>query len=311
MGVGNFKHVYPKYQAAVDKNLHLKHANNDWVQFMAEAGLVGFGLLLMGMFYYIYLTVKIWAKRNDSFAVCLGMVPLVIMVSMAVHSACDFNFHIPANCMLFAAILAVGFSALHLKGRHRDKVHYQYHTLYLYPQGILVVFLFAGLVGWAGSWTVRHFVAEAYCNTVHNSTLNRDQNPALKKIKAAITWDGTNAGYWYKLAQELIKKRGQELRIQDIELKEQKLRGIQKKIVKTMEQAVRLNPFAVEYHQQLGWEYSRLWLEPDFASKWFPAADLSMERAAYFAGEKHPLLHVKLGHYWVMRSNSPKKVKLS
>ena len=269
---------------------------------MSEAGLVGFGLLLIGMFYYIYLTVKIWSKRNDSFAVCVGMVPLVVMVSMAVHSACDFNFHIPANCIIFAAILAIGFSALHLKGHHRNKVHYKYRILYLNPRGVLSLLLFAGLVIWTGVWTMRHFVAEAYCNTVLNSTLNRDQNPELKKIKASIAWDSCNAGYWYKLAQELIKKRGQGLRIQDTELRGQELREIQKEIVKTMEQAVRLNPFAAEYHQQLGWEYARMWLEPDFGSKWFPAADISMERTAYFVGEKSPFLHIKLGHYWVMRS---------
>ena len=302
VGVGNFKYVYPKYQAAADKNFHIEHANNDWIQFMSEAGVAGFGLLLIGMFYYIYLTVKIWAKRNDSFAVCVGMVPLVVMVSMAVHSSCDFNFHIPANFMVFAAILAIGFSALHLRGHHRSKVHYQYHILYLNPKGVLSLLLFVGLVIWAGVWTMRHFVAEAYCNTVLNSTLNRDQNPALKDIKAAIAWDSRNAGYWYKLALGLSKKRDQGLRIQDAKLKEQELRKIQMEIVKTMEQAVRLNPFEVEYHQQLGWEYARMWLEPDFGSKWFPAADIAMERTAYFAGEKSPLLHVKLGHYWVMRS---------
>ncbi len=302
VGVGNFKYVYPKYQAAADKNFHIEYANNDWIQFMSEAGVVGFGLLLIGMFYYICLTVKVWSKRNDSFAVCVGMVPLVVMVSMAVHSSCDFNFHIPANFMIFAAILAIGFSALHLKGHHRNKVHYQYHILYLNPKGVLSLLLFAGLVIWAGVWTMRHFVAETYCNTVRNSTLNRNRSPALKDIKAAIAWDGRNAGYWYKLALELSKKRDQGLGIKDAKLKEQELRKIQMEIVKTLEKAVRLNPFAVEYHQQLGGEYARMWLEPDFGSKWFPAADIAMERTAYFAGEKSPLLHVKLGHYWVMRS---------
>ncbi|MEE8430907.1 MAG: O-antigen ligase family protein, partial [Candidatus Desulfatibia sp.] len=302
VGVGNFQYAYPRYQAVEDKNRYLMHAHNDWIQFMAEAGIIGFGLLLIGTFYYIYRIIKIWAGRNDPFAVCLGMVPLAVMAAMAVHSYSDFNFHVPANSMVFTAILAIGFSALHLKGHQRDKVHYQYRILSLNPKGVLSLLLFAGLVTWAGVWTMRHFVAEAYCNTVLNSTLNRDQNPALEEIKAAIAWDGRNAGYWYKMALGLIKKRNQGLRMQDTELKEPELRKIQMEIVKTMEQAVRLNPFAVEYHQQLGWEYARMWLEPDFGSKWFPAADISMERTAYFAGEKNPLLHVKLGHYWVMRS---------
>jgi len=302
VGVGNFRYAYPKYQAVEDKKNYLIHAHNDWAQFMAEAGMIGLGLLLIGIFYYTYRIIKTLAGRNDSFALCLGMMPLAVMVAMAVHANSDFNFHIPANCMIFAATLAIGFSSLHIKGRRREKVHYQYHTVYLYPKGILVFFLFAGLVMWTGVWTARHFVAETYCNTVLNATLNRDQNPALQEVKAAIAWDGRNAQYWNKLALELIRKRDERPGIQEIKFREQKLRETQMEIVRNLERAVSLNPFAVEYHVRLGWEYSRLWLEQDFASKWFPAADRSMERAAYFAGEKHPLLHVKLGHYWVMRS---------
>lgn len=302
VGVGNFRYAYPKYQAAEDKNSYLSHAHNDWAQFMAEAGAIGLGLLLIGIFYYAYQIIKALAGRKDPFARSLGMVPLAVMVAMAVHANSDFNLHIPANCLIFAAILAIGFSALHNKQRRRDRVDYQYHTVYLYSKGVWVVCLFTGLVIWTGVWTAKHFAAETHCNTVLNATLNRDQKPAPQEIKTAIAWDGSNAQYWYKLALELIRRRDEESKIQTIKFGEQKLRQAQMEIVRSLERAVNLNPFEVEYHVRLGWEYSRLWLEPDFAAKWFPAADMSMERAAYFAGEKYPMLHVKLGHYWVMRS---------
>jgi hypothetical protein len=71
-----------------------------------------------------------------------------------------------------------------------------------------------------------------------------------------------------------------------------------------LERAVRLNPFEAQYHLRLGWEYAHQWKEPDYYQKWFPAADKSMDRAAYFAGVKNPRLHVELGNYWVMRSKS-------
>lgn len=75
-------------------------------------------------------------------------------------------------------------------------------------------------------------------------------------------------------------------------------------IISALEQAVRLNPLEAKYHVRLAWEYTYLWKDPDYHSKWLPTADISMDRAACFAGEKNPRLHVELGNYWVMRSKT-------
>ena len=158
-----------------------------------------------------------------------------------------------------------------------------------------------GIILWSGFWTVRHFVAEAYCNTVSNSTLNRDRNPPLNEIKQAIWWDPWNAAYRHKLGLELMRMRDKNISAQQsyVYNKANKM-----ETVAAFEQAIRLNPFIAQYHQRLGWEYTYLWKEPDYHKKWLPAADISMGRAAYFAGQKNPSLHVDLGHYWTMRSKS-------
>ena len=44
------------------------------------------------------------------------------------------------------------------------------------------------------------------------------------------------------------------------------------------------------------------WREPDYQAKWMRAADMSMERAAYFSGKASPWLHTQLGRYWTIRS---------
>ena len=41
-------------------------------------------------------------------------------------------------------------------------------------------------------------------------------------------------------------------------------------------------------------------LESD--AKWIKAADVSMERAAYFVKKSNPYQHILLGDYWVMRT---------
>ena len=303
IGVGNFQNAYPKYQADEDKNVFVRHAHNDWAQFLAEAGVTGFCLLVAGIFYYVYRTIRLWRKRSDPFAICLGIAPLAVITAMAIHSYSDFNLHIPANCLMLVAIMAIGYSALHLERHHgRDKTLNRYHTIPLKYKGIFTLLLVLGLIIWPGFWTIRHFMAEVYCNTVTNSTLNRDQSPPLEEIKKAIEWDRWNAQYWYKRARELMRIRNTE--IGNLEADDEDRRKCQMDIIRTLEEAVRLNSFKAGYHIRLGWEYCYMWKDPDYRNRWLPAADISMDRAAYFAGEKTPYLHIHLGNYWVFRSKT-------
>ena len=199
--------------------------------------------------------------------------------------------------------MAIGSAALHLeRRRHREVMLYSYHSLPLQYKGIMVLIPMLGLIIWSGCWTMRHFMAEAYCNTVHNSTLNREQNPALREITKAIEWDRWNGEYYFKMARELAKIRDSEVLNPDWNMEERRKRQLE--IITALEQAVRLNPFNAKYHLTLGWEYTYLWKDRDGYSKWLPAADLSVERAAYWAGVKTPYLHVKIGDYWTMRSKT-------
>lgn len=314
IGVGNFQYVFPKYQAVEDKKKFYLFAHNDWAQYLAEAGIVGLGLLLIGIASYVFQTMKLWKRRNDPYAVCLGVLPVVVLVGMAVHSYSDFNLHIPANFLILVAIMAIGYAALHLERHHRrDRINYRYYELPLKYRGAVVLVLVFGLIGWSGWWTIKHFMAEAYCNTVPNSTLNRDQHPPVEEIVKAIGWDDSNAGYWYKLGEGLRSGKREGRREDGSQKPEVGGRGTETeigenlrnlRIVGALERAVGLNPVEARYHLRLGWEYAHLWKESDYYTKWLPALDISMDRTAYFAGVKNPHLHQVLGNYWVMRSKS-------
>lgn len=76
------------------------------------------------------------------------------------------------------AVMAIGYSALHLDRHHgRDKTFYRYHIIPMRYKGIFALLMVLGLIVWNGLWTIRHFMAEAYCNTVTNSTLNQMFTP--------------------------------------------------------------------------------------------------------------------------------------
>jgi len=303
VGLGNFQYVYPKYQSAVDKNMFIRHAHNDWVQFLAEAGVIGIVLLIVGIGYFLVRLLRLWRIRNDPFAVCLGLAPLAVLTAIGLHSYSDFNLHIPANFLMLSAVMAIGYSALHLDRNHRrEKTLHRYHIVPLRYKGMLVLFLVLGLIFWSGWWSLRHVVAEAYCSTVTNSTLNRDHNPPLEEVQKAIAWDRANPEYWYRLGRELRAVR-EQAPVAQIYLDNNRLR-LQRQAVKAFEEAVRLNPFKAEYHIQLAWAYASVQDAADYLHKWLSAADLSMLRAAYFAGEKNPSLHRHMGNYWVFRSKT-------
>ncbi|MFO7600751.1 MAG: O-antigen ligase family protein [Candidatus Desulfacyla sp.] len=338
VGVGNFKYAYPKYQAAEDKKVFIRFAHNDWAQFLSEAGIAGMVLLLGCLAYYLAKAIRLWRRRNDPFAVCLGIAPVAALTAIGIHSYSDFNLHIPANVLVLVAIMAIGYAALHLERHHRrDRMNYTYYDLPLRYRGGAVLVLILGLIGWTGWWSVRHFMAESYCNTVPNSTLNRDQNPPLAEVAKAIAWDGGNAEYWNKFAERIGQSaEGMEARSSKVKAESSKLKAQSQEDkgageddspfpvpssafrvptfdfrlptsdfrLLALERAVRLNPFEAQYHLRLGWAYAHQWNDAAYHTKWLPSADISMDRAAYFAGVKNPRLHVELGNYWTMRSKS-------
>jgi O-antigen ligase len=294
VGVGNFQYAYPRYQAPEDMGLLIDYAHNDWAQFLAEAGMTGFAVILFGLGYFVFHLVRLWLHRRDPHALAMGVVPLAVLTTMGVHSFFDFNMHIPANVLILAAILAIGQAALSIRiVQTGEKFDLQFRRVYLQGRGSIYVALIVLFLVWSTGWTLRHFVAETYCNTVPNSTLVRDQNPAAAEVQQAIGWDRYNADYRHKLARGVAREQGEG------DTGEYLL-----KMTQVLEEAVRLNPFAPLYYLELGWAYTRRWQEPDFNEKWLSQADHAMDMAGLYSGARDARLHIDLGNYWLKRSKT-------
>jgi len=299
VGLGNYRHITPRYGIWID------YAHDDWAQYMAEAGTVGLILFFCGLGYYIFTVLRKWFSCSDPFCIGLGIAPVVAMVSIGIHSLSDFNLHRPANFMMLVAVAAIGHSALYLERHHRhEKLTYRFRRLPLRGYGgILLALAFAAAL-WSGTWTVRHFIAEAYCNTVPNLTLNLEQRPPAEDIRSAIAWDPGNAEYPFLLGKELSEIRHKEILSSKRDVEWWYEEG--NPIIMAFEDAIRLNPFRAESHMRLGWEYTYRNNFPDYMEVWLPAADISMDRAAHFTGTglEYPHMQVDLGNYWTMRSKT-------
>ena len=99
-GLGTFEMAFPPYDSVYDGKV-VNHAHNDYLETLAETGVVGglccvwfLGLLLLN-------ALKGMADLRSSFSSVLNLSGLVACSGILVHSLVDFNLHIPANALLF------------------------------------------------------------------------------------------------------------------------------------------------------------------------------------------------------------------
>jgi O-antigen ligase len=99
-GLGTIQVVFPPYESLYDGKI-VNHAHNDYLEALAETGLVGG--LCCAWFIGVLLTESLKRLRqlNNSFAGALQLSGSIACAGFLVHSLVDFNLHIPANALLF------------------------------------------------------------------------------------------------------------------------------------------------------------------------------------------------------------------
>ena len=99
-GLGTLEMVYPPYDSVYDGRV-VNHAHNDYLEALAETGIIG-GLCCL-WFLGVVLTnaLKGMAALGTSFVSVLNLSGLIACSGILVHSLVDFNLHIPANALLF------------------------------------------------------------------------------------------------------------------------------------------------------------------------------------------------------------------
>ncbi len=297
-GWGNFMYMYPGYALpGYSDRLILGNAHNDWLEMTSESGMIGTLIFFVALLLFLVRSIRLWFRREDSFAIGSGVGVIFAVISISIHSFFDFNMHIPANPMALSIILAIGFLSLHID-RHSNYDRFFYKTRSVSLNGrfpLIVLVIFVLLTGFFLLKKITgHFVAEAYCSTELNSTLNRDRNPPLEEIKKAIEYDPSNAEYYDKLAQYYQRL--------PFESKDSQT-GNNKEITKNMEKAVSLNPVNGIYWYGLGVSYSYKDYEgKEYLSEWLPNVDKAFQMAEYLRPNDSYLLY-NIGFYWVFRSS--------
>jgi len=101
-GLYRYKTVAPTY--TVD------FAHNDYLQILAELGIVGAALVAALGLWILWqpLSVVLWGRDTANWPLAVGL--LAALLTLAIHSLADFNLYIPANALAFAWLAGVAVS---------------------------------------------------------------------------------------------------------------------------------------------------------------------------------------------------------
>ena len=110
-GLGTLETVFPRYESHYD-GLVVDHAHNDYLELLAETGLIG-GVCMLG-----FIALLAWRGlsnlRDANSPACRAIYSgaVVACAGLLTHSMVDFNLHIPSNALLFLLLAAMATSGI-------------------------------------------------------------------------------------------------------------------------------------------------------------------------------------------------------
>lgn len=114
VGPGNYAVAFTAYRDGGLRPLNYDHAHNDYLELMAEQGIVGFLLLSLAIGWLLFILAKGMVTRRDKVLRGALFGSLVATLTMLIHGLVDFNFQIPANAGYFFVWTGIGLAARHL-----------------------------------------------------------------------------------------------------------------------------------------------------------------------------------------------------
>ena len=119
-GLGTFPTVYPQFRSFYT-NSFVNAAHNDYLQFLTETGMLGFGIaiwLLVAAVRSAIRKTKNWPSDVNG---AVSLAALLGISGILIHSLVDFNLQIPANAMLFYVLCTVAAMEPRFRNHRRER----------------------------------------------------------------------------------------------------------------------------------------------------------------------------------------------
>ncbi len=113
-GLNTFEQVYPMYKS-LPVQIVFQHAHNDYLQLLAEGGVVALCLVIWIIVAWYREASLTWLEREDPFATYMTLAGMASVFAMLIHSLTDFNLRIPANAFALVTVLAVTLNTVRVR----------------------------------------------------------------------------------------------------------------------------------------------------------------------------------------------------
>ena len=163
-GLGTYEVVYPMFDRGAATSL-ATHAENEYLQALAETGLLGLAALIaFGVLIWIRYT---WSITAGSVAIHSAAYGLGFgLLAVLIHSVSDFGQHLPANAMLTATCCGLLVALSRMPGNAPPARQDSPGQLAIRPGRLVLLALAAGVFGWVLYTANEARIAEANWNQV-------------------------------------------------------------------------------------------------------------------------------------------------
>jgi O-antigen ligase len=109
IGLGGFPYAFTRLQ-------HMKltfvfdYAHNDYLQMAIELGIPCAAALFALLYWLVFRTLLAGVRSRSEFTRAVALGSLAGAAALLLHSAADFNLYIPANALVFASVLGLGYA---------------------------------------------------------------------------------------------------------------------------------------------------------------------------------------------------------
>ena len=119
-GQGTFADVYPRFRSFYMDSV-VNHAHNDFLQVMAETGIIGIGIMIWFLVVTLRHALRKSSKWTSNLNGAVSVVAILGISGILVHSLVDFNMQVPANAALFYSLCTV--AAMEPRFKTHRRIH--------------------------------------------------------------------------------------------------------------------------------------------------------------------------------------------
>ena len=109
-GLGTFDTAFRRYQTA-RADARVNHAHNDYLEFASDTGLLGVALLFLPILYLLAKMIISFLDDPRRYRRSITLGCIGSSLALLIHSMTDFNLQVPANALIFAVVLGIGYKA--------------------------------------------------------------------------------------------------------------------------------------------------------------------------------------------------------